>query len=229
MFDQRAEGYAKGEGIVTLILKPLADALRDNDPVHAVIINTASNQDGRTPGITLPSKESQQELIEHTYRQIGLDPSETALFEAHGTGTRAGDRIEAEALAQGLRTSERSSANPLNVVSIKTKMGHCEGASGVCGILQAVAALKTHAILPNCNFEVPSDQIKFDEWRIRVCDRLFDRRALLIITRSPPNSSRGNHRCRGEFRLTVSDMEAQTSTPYSRRQIIPTRKLYRLL
>ena len=105
MFDQRAKGYSKGEGIASLILKPLADALRDNDPIHAIIRNTGSSRDGRTPGITLPSKESQQELIESTYREAGLEVSETALFGAHSIGTQAGDCTEAEAIYRGLQTS----------------------------------------------------------------------------------------------------------------------------
>ena len=80
MFDQRANGYARGEGIGTLVLKPLSDALESNDPIHAVIRNTAMNQDGRTPGITLPSMSAQRALIEDTYRQAGLDVSDTDFF-----------------------------------------------------------------------------------------------------------------------------------------------------
>lgn len=80
MFDQRANGYARGEGIGTLVLKPLSDALESNDPIHAIIRNTAMNQDGRTPGITLPSMSAQRALIEQTYRQVGLDVSDTDFF-----------------------------------------------------------------------------------------------------------------------------------------------------
>ncbi|KAL9102129.1 MAG: hypothetical protein Q9163_002690 [Psora crenata] len=168
MFDQRANGYARGEGIGTLILKPLADAIESNDPIHAVVRNTGMNQDGRTPGITLPSMEAQQTLIEDTYRQAGLDVFETDFFEAHGTGTQAGDKTEAQALSTALRTSDRDGVSPLYVGSIKSLMGHCEGASGVAGVIHSTLALKARCIPPNCNFEIPSERINFREWNIRV-------------------------------------------------------------
>lgn len=168
MFDQRANGYARGEGTGTLVLKPLSEALKSNDPIHAVIRNTRTNQDGRTPGITMPSQDAQRSLIQATYREARLDPMETDFFEAHGTGTQAGDRVEAEALSTALNTASRSLQKPLHVGSIKTLLGHTEGCSGVAGVMHAVMALKYKAILPNCNFENPSDQIKFDAWRIKV-------------------------------------------------------------
>ena len=167
MFDQRANGYARGEGVVTFVLKPLSDALESNDPIHAVIRNTGSNQDGKTPGITLPSASAQQDLIEETYRRAGLDVAETDFFEAHGTGTQAGDKTEAEALVNALKTFNRLSDKPLYVGSIKSLMGHCEGASGVAGVLHAVLALREKSIVPNCHFKFPSDQIKFTQWNIK--------------------------------------------------------------
>ena len=84
MFDQRANGYSRGEGIGTLVIKPLSDALKHNDPVHAIIRNTKTNQDGRTPGITMPSQDAQMSLIQATYAEAGIPPSETDFFEAHG-------------------------------------------------------------------------------------------------------------------------------------------------
>lgn len=169
MFDQRANGYSRGEGIGTLVIKPLWAALQANDPIHAVIRNTRTNQDGRTPGITMPSLDGQRSLIQAAYREARLDPSETDFFEAHGTGTQAGDRVEAEALSSALGTASRPSQNPLHVGSVKTLIGHTEGASGVAGIMHAVMALKNKAVLPNCNFETPSDQIRFEAWRLKVC------------------------------------------------------------
>lgn len=93
-FDARANGYSRGEGIACLILKPLADAIRDNDTVRAVIRGTACNQDGKTLGIMLPSREAQEELIRTAYKDSGCDFATTAYFEAHGTGTQAGDPLE---------------------------------------------------------------------------------------------------------------------------------------
>ena len=85
-FDDRANGYARGEGVASIILKPLADALRDGDAIRAVIRGTGSNSDGKTSGITLPNAAAQVALIRSTYENAGLDPVETTYVEAHGTG-----------------------------------------------------------------------------------------------------------------------------------------------
>jgi acyl transferase domain-containing protein len=86
-FDGRANGYARGEGVGVLVIKPLEDALRDGDTIRSVIRASASNQDGKTPGITQPSPEMQAELIRKTYQNSGLDMEQTRYFEAHGTGS----------------------------------------------------------------------------------------------------------------------------------------------
>lgn len=168
MFDQRANGYSRGEGIGTLILKPLHDALHDGNTIHAVIRNTASNQDGRTAGITVPNQQAQESLILSAYAEAGIDPAETDFFEAHGTGTQAGDVIEAGAISTAFCSSARPSSRPLYVGSIKTQIGHCEGASGVAGMLHAILSVKHGYILPNCNFEFPNEKIPLKEWRLKV-------------------------------------------------------------
>ena len=210
MFDQRANGYSRGEGIGTLVVKPLTEALKANDPIHAIIRNTRTNQDGRTPGITMPSNDAQRSLILATYQEAGLDPSETDFFEAHGTGTQAGDRTEAEALSFALRTATRPSQRPLNVGSIKTMLGHTEGCSGVAGIMHAVMALKNKSILPNCNFETPSDQINFNEWKIKVCEQSRLRVDDTDLPRSPQRLKAGLQSIHVGPQSTVLAMEART-------------------
>src|SRR5699024_8927469 len=93
-YDSRANGYSRGEGITALVLKPLEAAINDNDTIRAVIRGSATNQDGRTSGIMMPSRMAQEEQIRTAYRNAGCDFSETAYFESHGTGTQAGDPIE---------------------------------------------------------------------------------------------------------------------------------------
>jgi acyl transferase domain-containing protein len=88
MWDEKANGFSRGEGVGITILKPLVDAIRDGDTIRAVVLGTAVNQDGRTPGISLPSSDAQEELIRTAYRQAGIDPNETGYVEAHGTGVR---------------------------------------------------------------------------------------------------------------------------------------------
>lgn len=83
-FDSRADGYSRGEGFGVVLIKRLDDAIRDGDPVRAIIRSSGSNQDGRTPGVTQPSREMQAELIRDTYNKAGLDFSHTRFIEAHG-------------------------------------------------------------------------------------------------------------------------------------------------
>lgn len=85
VFDSRGSGYARGEGVGTVILKRLDDALEAGDPIHAVIRNSALNQDGKTAGISLPNADAQAALMKLVYANAGLDPRETSYVEAHGT------------------------------------------------------------------------------------------------------------------------------------------------
>lgn len=90
VFDSRGAGYARGEGVVTLVLKRLDDAVRDGDNVHAIIRNSGLNQDGKTAGISLPNPVAQANLMRRVYKSAGLNPRDTGYVEAHGTGTQAG-------------------------------------------------------------------------------------------------------------------------------------------
>lgn len=168
-FDERANGYARGEGMAALILKPLHDAIRDGDTIRAVIRGTAVNQDGKTAGITLPSKSAQISLINNLYEQAGCDPSLTGYFEAHGTGTAAGDPVEASAIGATLgQHRPEGEDGKLYVGSVKTNIGHLEGASGLAGLIKAVLSIERGIILPNIWFEKGNPAIDFDGWRIRV-------------------------------------------------------------
>ena len=89
-FDSRANGYARGEAIAGLILKPLSTAIADGNTIRAVVRGTGANQDGKTPGITMPRGEAQAALIRATYAAAGLSLDQTTYFESHGTGTSLG-------------------------------------------------------------------------------------------------------------------------------------------
>ena len=135
--------------------------------MRAVIRNSGANQDGRTVGISLPSGDAQVKLIERTYRAAGLDPAQTSFVEAHGTGTPAGDPIEAASLSK-VFSRQRPVDHPLHVGSVKSNIGHLEGASGVAGVVKTILMLEKNLILPNFNFQDPSDQIPMDELKIKV-------------------------------------------------------------
>ena len=98
-FDASADGYARGEGVTALYIKRLDEAIRDKNPIRAVIRSSASNADGRTNGMATPNPEAHKAVIRQAYKAAGLDLSETAMVEAHGTGTKLGDPIEARAIA----------------------------------------------------------------------------------------------------------------------------------
>ncbi|KAL2010558.1 hypothetical protein VTN00DRAFT_6365 [Thermoascus crustaceus] len=166
-FDDRANGYGRGEGCATVILKPLETALRDGDPIRAIIRGTGVNSDGRTTGITLPSREAQENLMRSVYKKAGLDPRDTGYFEAHGTGTQAGDPIEMTAI-QNVFGPGRHKHNPLIVGSVKTNIGHLEGASGLAGVIKAVLCLEKGLIPPNLNFERPNKRIPIDRWNLKI-------------------------------------------------------------
>lgn len=112
------------------------------------MLATAANEDGRTPGISLPNSEAQQELIRTAYRQAGVDPAETGYVEAHGTGTQAGDPLEARAILKTIGSVENRLSD-LYVGSVKTNIGHLEGAAGVAGIIKAALTVERGMILPN--------------------------------------------------------------------------------
>ena len=150
-----------------VILKRLDDALRDGDPVRAVIRGSGLGQDGKTETITTPSEEAQKSLIREVYRKAGLDPVETTYFEAHGTGTPTGDPIEARAIASVFQHT-RTSENPLLVGSVKTNVGHTETASGLAGIIKVAMALEKGQIPPSINFENANTKLHFDEWNLKV-------------------------------------------------------------
>ncbi|QSZ30461.1 hypothetical protein DSL72_000015 [Monilinia vaccinii-corymbosi] len=147
-FEDCANGYARGEGYGVVILKPLEEAIKDNDTIRAVIRSTGSNQDGRTPGITQPSKESQEALIRETYEKAGLDMSVTRFVEAHGTGTIVGDPIEAGAIGESFK-SHRSLDSPLFIGAVKSNIGHLEGAAGMAGLIKTTLTLERGIIPPN--------------------------------------------------------------------------------
>jgi acyl transferase domain-containing protein len=166
-FDHRASGYSRGEGTVAIVLKPLAQALHDGDVVRAVIRATGSNSDGRTPGLTQPSAEAQEMLIRDVYQKAGLSFKDTRYVEAHGTGTPIGDPIEIKAIGRVFGES-RSPQNPLYVGSIKSNVGHLEGASGLAGLVKAVLALEKGTIPPNALFEKINPALEAERYHIRI-------------------------------------------------------------
>jgi acyl transferase domain-containing protein/NADPH:quinone reductase-like Zn-dependent oxidoreductase/NAD(P)-dependent dehydrogenase (short-subunit alcohol dehydrogenase family)/acyl carrier protein len=165
VFDAAADGYVRGEGAGLVLLKPLKAALAAGDPVRAVLLGTGVNAAGRTIGLSLPSREAQAALLERVLAASAATPDAFAYFEAHGTGTRAGDPAEAWAIGRAIG---RHRATPLPVGSIKSNIGHLEPAAGIAGLLKAMLVLDRGVIPPNLHFRTPNPDIAFAEWGLRV-------------------------------------------------------------
>ncbi|GFF24011.1 nonribosomal peptide synthetase 14 [Aspergillus udagawae] len=172
MWDDRANGYARGDGVAAIVMKKLSTALEDGDSIECVIRATGVNQDGRTKGITMPSSDAQAELIRKTYKAGGLDllKDRPQFFEAHGTGTKAGDPQEARAIFNAFFGPEADEDNHANLMvgSIKTIIGHTEGTAGLAGLFKASLALQNAQIPPNMHFRSLNPEIEPYWTRLRI-------------------------------------------------------------
>ncbi|KAI1178918.1 PKSKA1 [Nemania sp. FL0916] len=165
-FDAKADGYVKAEGINCVYLRRLDDAIRDKDPIRAILRGTSTNSDGRTPGLASPSPAAQEAAIRAAYRNAGISNfNDTAFLECHGTGTLAGDPIEVEGAARVFAaTRERE----LVIGSIKSNIGHSEAAAGLSGLIKAVLSVENGLIVGNPTFIDPNPKIDWKGSKVRV-------------------------------------------------------------
>ncbi|MGP3976833.1 SDR family NAD(P)-dependent oxidoreductase [Streptomyces sp. 8N114] len=168
-FDARANGTVRGEGGGIVVLKRLADAVADGDLVHCVLLGSAVNNDGGGGGLTVPDGDAQRELLRDACARAEVEPGQVRYVELHGTGTKAGDPVEAEALGSVLGQG-RPDGQPLAVGSVKTNIGHLDGAAGVVGLIKVALSLG-HGILPaSLNYAEPNPAIPMERLKLRVND-----------------------------------------------------------
>jgi acyl transferase domain-containing protein len=163
-FSSEANGYARAEGIAAVYVKPLSSALRDGNPIRAIITGTATNSNGKSQSISRPSASAQEALIRHTYQIAGIseeDVSKTAFCEFHGTGTPVGDRLEAEAVVRVF-----GPLGGVHIGSTKPNLGHSEGAAGITSLIKAVLALEHRTIPPSIKFMPLNPRIPFEEGKL---------------------------------------------------------------
>ena len=174
---RRANGYGRGEGFAAIILKTLSAAIADGDDIECIIAETAINQDGRTQGLTVPSAAAQTALIQTTYKKAGLNLANSSdrpqYFEAHGTGTPAGDPIEAKAICDAFFDPKGNVqiTDKMYCGSIKTVIGHTEGTAGLAGLIKASLALKNGVIPPNLLFEDLAPAVEPFYRNLEVCTK----------------------------------------------------------
>jgi acyl transferase domain-containing protein len=163
-FSADADGFARGEGVLAIYVKKLSDAVRDGDAIRSVVLSTAIGADGKSSTLTAPNPVAQAELIRRTHELAGItDLSKTAMVECHGTGTAVGDPLEAESVA-----SVFGDCGGVYIGSVKTNIGHVEGAAGLAGLLKMVLALENGTIPPNLNFTTPNPKIPWERGQLRV-------------------------------------------------------------
>lgn len=170
-FDAGANGYVRGEGCGLVYLKRLADAERDGDPIVGVLLATASNQDGRTSGISAPNGERQKACVRSAHKQAGVTAADIDYVEAHGTSTPLGDPIEMQSLSEVFTASGSQNSNslpPVRVTSAKANIGHTETVSGVAGLIKALLLMKHEVIPPQLHLETLNPHIQLDGSRIEI-------------------------------------------------------------
>lgn len=159
--DASGDGYVRSEGVAVVFLKALNRAVADGDKIYAVIRGSAINNDGHSSGsLGRPSRTGQEEVLRAAYRDAGLEAGLVQYIEAHGTGTRAGDPVELNALATVVGES-LAPDRQIYVGSVKTNFGHTEAAAGMAGLIKAVLALRNAAIPPSLHFNVPNPAISW--------------------------------------------------------------------
>ncbi|TJZ94480.1 type I polyketide synthase, partial [Actinacidiphila oryziradicis] len=166
-FDARANGFVRGEGGAVVVLKDADRARADGDRIHGLILGSAVNNDGLTDGLTVPSEQAQRDVIRLAVQAAGVRPDDVQYVELHGTGTRVGDPIEAAALGAALGAG-RPADRPLLVGSVKTNIGHLEGAAGVAGLLKVLLSIGRRSVPASLNFEKPHPAIPLDELGLSV-------------------------------------------------------------
>lgn len=166
-FSAQADGIGRGEGAGMVVLKRLRDARRDKDNIYAVIRGGAVNHDGRSNGVTAPNRWAQEELLRTAYRHAGVSPADVQYVELHGTGTLIGDPIEANALGAVL-TQDRPQDQVCLVGSVKTNVGHLEGAAGVAGLIKLALSIAHREIPPSLWFADPNPHIPFHDLPLKV-------------------------------------------------------------
>ncbi len=166
-FDASADGYVRGEGIGVLLLKRLADAVADQDPIVAVIRGSAVNQDGPSSGLTVPNGPAQQDVIRQAMSNAQVTADQIAYIEAHGTGTSLGDPIELGALG-AVFGPVRSAADPLYIGSVKTNIGHLEGSAGIASIIKVALMLQQQEMPVHLHFRQPTPHVDWSRLPIKV-------------------------------------------------------------
>jgi myxalamid-type polyketide synthase MxaE and MxaD len=166
-WDERADGFVRGEGGGLVVLKPLSRAVADGDRIYALVLGTATNHTGRGNWIMEPSSPAQRDVIQGACESAGVSGKDLDYVELHGTGTLKGDPVEADGLAM-VTALGRSPTEPCRVGSIKTNLGHLDAAAGVAGLIKTALCIHHRELVPSLHFETPNPEIALERLKFRV-------------------------------------------------------------
>jgi polyketide synthase PksN len=156
------DGFVPGEGVGTVVLKPLGQAIEDGDRIYAVLRASAFDHSGRSNGYSAPNPNSQASLISHTLESARIHPETIGYVEGHGTGTQLGDSLEIAALTQAFRRqTEKKQFCPVG--SVKANMGHAESAAGIAGVAKVLLQLEHRQLAPSIHSDERNANIEFDD------------------------------------------------------------------
>ncbi|SFS08599.1 type I polyketide synthase [Anaeromicropila populeti] len=172
-FDNSADGTGGGEGVISVVLKPLVQAQEDGDSIYAVIKGSSINQDGSSIGITAPNVAAQEDVIVNAWKDARIEPETISYVEAHGTATNLGDPVEMEGLKRAFeKYTDRKQF--CYIGSVKTNVGHLDAAAGLAGLLKVIMMLKYKKLPPCLYFQTPNKKIDFTASPMVVNDLVRD-------------------------------------------------------
>jgi polyketide synthase PksN len=160
-FGEGGDGYVPSEGVGAVLLKPLDKAERDGDLIYSVIKGSAIGHGGRTNGYTVPNPAEQEKVIKEALKKSKVDPNTITYIEAHGTGTSLGDPIEIAGLTKSFG-STASKKGYCSVGSVKSNIGHCEGAAGIASVTKVVLQMLHHKLVPSIHSDILNSKINFE-------------------------------------------------------------------
>ncbi|MEL6855144.1 MAG: beta-ketoacyl synthase N-terminal-like domain-containing protein [Cyanobacteria bacterium J06607_13] len=179
-FDQAASGFGRAEGGGMVALKRLSDAREAGDRIHAVILGSAVNHNGRTNGLTAPSRTAQQAVIRQAIAASRIEADDVSYIETHGTGTALGDPIEVGALSDvfgdlfGKERGQNPPENPIILGAVKTNIGHTEAAAGIAGLIKAALATQHRQIPANLHLKTPNPEIEWHQLPFHLPEQTLD-------------------------------------------------------
>ena len=166
-FGENGDGYVPGEGVGSILIKPLDKAIEDNDYIYGVIKGSAVNHGGKTNGYSVPNPNAQSDVIEKALERSNINPKKISYVEAHGTGTELGDPIEIQGLTKVYKkyTDDKQYCY---IGSVKSNIGHLESAAGIAAITKVIMQFKNNKIVPTINCDKLNTNINFKDTPFKV-------------------------------------------------------------